>query len=879
VVAVSGALTIGELVGFIRADDTGMRRGLAQSQLRMRGFQVDTEGRLRDLRGRFVSESQVMAMSLRDDLTGAITVANRATNQFTRDANGRLRDLNGRFVSVGNSAQTMGQQTRTALQGASRDGNRFAGVLGRIVGAAGGLARVAAGAAPIAGAIGAAVPVAAGLVATLQNIAPAAGVGVTAMLAVRQASAVVKLAAVGMDDAITAALDPSKAEEFEEALKKLSPEAKQFALAVKEAAPALRDLQQDVQNRVFRGLAEDLESAGKSALPVVRRELLATAGAVNAMGKGVVYAAQNLADSGVLGQAMGSASKGLKNLSGIPGVVVTALGQVAAAAGPSFERLTAAAGEGAAKVGAKFAKAFESGAMQEAIERAIDLIGELVDVGQNVGSIFGSIFEAADVSGGGLIGTLKTITGSLKEAFASEPVQAGLSALFETVSKLATTAGPLLGQALGVLGPVLEALGPPAQRLVQALGDALEPVIAALEPVLVAAAEAIGALVDAALPLLPVVGELAAALLPALTPLLEAIVTVFEALAPVIEETAGILMDTLAPILENLPGIIEPLAEILATTLVAGITILGGLIEELGPTLVTLGEAFGELLVAVAPLLEMIARLVVEGLALLMPVIEALLPVIAALANMLGGFLASVISGVMVPALQAVIALLQGDFSGAWEFAKQAVIGAGMAVITAVSGMATAIFDGVRRAVGYLASLPGQAIGVLGNLGGLLFSAGASLISGFISGIKSMVGAVAEAASSVVSAAREYFPFSPAKKGPFSGRGYTTHSGRALMDGFRRGIEAGMPSVQASLDRMPGLGPVLGGLGLGGGLALPGELSMAGLGAAEATRVEVINRTVLDVRGGDDEFLRMIRRWADIEGGGNVQDAFGKAAA
>ncbi|UUU21723.1 phage tail protein [Streptomyces sp. DSM 40750] len=872
----SSALTIGELVGFIRADDSGMRRGLAQSQLRMRGFQLDTEGRLRDLRGNFVDESQVMAMSLRDDLTGAITVANNATNQFTRDANGRLRDLRGRFVTTGAAARQMGDDTRTALRSASRDGDRFAGVLGRIVGAAGGLARVAAGVAPIAGAIGAAVPVAAGLVATLQNIVPAAGVGVTAMLAVRQASAVVKLAAVGMDDAITAALDPAKAAEFEEALAKLSPEARQFALAVKEAAPALRDLQQDVQNRVFRGLAEDLERAGRAALPVVRRELLATAGAVNLMGKSVLDAATQLAEDGTLGKAMGSASKGLLNLSFIPGIVATALGQVAAAAGPSFERLTEKAGDAAFKVGDKLGKAFESGAMEKAIEDAIDLIGDLVDVGANVGDILGSVFSAANVSGGGLIGTLKTVTGSLAEAFASGPVQDGLEALFETVSTLAKTAAPLLGQALGVLGPVLAALGPPAQRLVEALGEALEPVIAALEPVLVAAAEAVGALVDAALPLLPVIGELAAALLPALTPLLDAIKVVFEALAPVIEETAGILMDTLAPILEQLPGIIEPLAEILATTLVAGITILGELIQELGPTLVTLGEAFGELMVAVAPLLEMLAQLIAEGLAAAMPVIQALIPIVAALANTLGGYLASIITGVMIPAVQAVIALLQGDFSGAWAYAKQAVTGAAMAVITAVAGMATGVFDGVRRAIGYLANMPGQAIGVLGNLGGLLVAAGRSLIQGFIDGIRGMAGAVAEAASSVVSAAREYFPFSPAKRGPFSGRGYTTYSGRALMDGFRKGIEAGRPGIQASLDRMPGLGPVLGGLGMGGGLALPGDLSMAAVGGREAVQVEVINRNTLDVRGGEDDLLRLVRQWVDIEGGGNVQDAFGR---
>jgi phage-related protein len=820
------ALTIGELVGFIRADDTSMRRGLTSAELRMRGFQRDVEGRLRRLNGRFASAGDLMALGLRE-----------GTNE----------------------------------------GNRLSSSLGQIVGMAGRLARVAAGVAPIAGALGAAVPVAAGLVAALQNIAPAAGVGVTAMLALQQASGVVKLAAVGMDDAITAALDPAKAAEFEEALAKLSPEARQFALAVKEAAPELRKLQQDVQNRVFQGLAEDLERTGRAALPVVRRELLATAGAVNLMGKGVLNAAKELAEDGTLGKAMGSASTGLMNLSGIPGIVATALGQVAAAAGPSFERLTEAAGDAATRVGDKLAGAFESGAMEKAIENAIDLIGDLVDVGQNVGSIIGSVFEAADVSGGGLIGTLKTITGSLKEAFASEPVQAGLSALFETVAKLASTAAPLLGQALGVLGPVLEALGPPAQRLIEALGDALEPVIAALEPVLVTAAEAIGALVDAALPLLPVVGELAAALLPALTPLLEACVTVFEALAPVIEETAGILMDTLAPIIEQLPGIIEPLAEILATTLVAGITILGELITELGPTLVTLGEAFGELLVAVAPLLEMLAQLIAEGLAAAMPVIQALIPIVTMLAETLGGYLASIITGVMIPAVQAVIALLRGDFSGAWEFAKQAVVNAGLAVLTAVTGMATSVFDGVRRAISYLANMPGQAVGALGNLGGLLVAAGRSLIQGFIDGIKGMVGAVAEAASGVVSAAREYFPFSPAKKGPFSGRGYTSYSGRALIDGFRKGIEAGMPGVQASLDRMPGLGPVLDGLVMGSGLALPGDLAMGGMGAGQAVRVEVVNRNTIDVRGGEDDLLRLVRHWVDIEGGGNVQNAFGKA--
>ena len=35
---------------------------------------------------------------------------------------------------------------------------------------------------------------------------------------------------------------------------------------------------------------------------------------------------------------------------------------------------------------------------------------------------------------------------------------------------------------------------------------------------------------------------------------------------------------------------------------------------------------------------------------------------------------------------------------------------------------------------------------------------------------------------------RSFFPFSPAKRGPFSGHGYTTYSGKALMGDFARSI-------------------------------------------------------------------------------------------
>ncbi|MEV5182874.1 hypothetical protein AB0K88_24250 [Streptomyces werraensis] len=405
---------------------------------------------------------------------------------------------------------------------------RIPAVAGRAVGALSGVGVATAG-------VGAAAPLVAGLVTTLSNVAPAAGVGVTALAALKLAQGTVQLAAVGMEDALSAALDPSKAEEYAEALEKLAPEARAFAEAVRSAAPALRDLQQDVQNQVFNGLARELERTGTVVLPVLRRSLLSSGDALNKMAKGVSASARELASSGTLGRALGSASKGLHNLSGVPGIVVKGLGQIAAAAGPSFQRLTRAAGRAAGEIGERLDAAYQSGALEDLIDGAIALLGDLAEVGGNVGEILGGIFKAMP-EGGGLIGTLQTVTQEIADAVNSPEMQGGLSALFETMSLLAETAAPLLGQALQMIGPVLEELGPPLQELITELGEALGPILDELEPVLVELAGAFGEIVIALLPLLPPISELVVTLLPLLQYFLRGVAVIVETIiAPALE--------------------------------------------------------------------------------------------------------------------------------------------------------------------------------------------------------------------------------------------------------------------------------------------------------------------------------------------------------
>ncbi|WP_435252229.1 hypothetical protein [Streptomyces tendae] len=706
-------------------------------------------------------------------------------------------------------------------------------VAGSAAGALGGVAKAGAG-------IGAAVPLVASLVQTLANVAPAAGVAVTGMAALQLATGTVKLAMVGVEDAISAALDPSKAKEFNEALKGLAPEARQFATAIRDVSPALREMQQAVQNEVFRGLAENLERTSKSVLPVLRTNLLGSATALGDMAAGALGAGKELADDGTLGKGLGSASAGLQNLAGIPGVVVTALGQIGAAAGPSFEELTSKAAEAAFSIGEKLGSAYESGAMQDAIETAIDLLGELKEVGGNVAEIIGGVFNAVPEGGGGLVGTLKEVTGAIADVVNTDDVQAGLRSLFETMGEIGSTVAPLLGQALKAVAPVVTALGPPVQELVGVLGDALSPIIDALAPILKTAAEALGELIVAVSPLLEVFGELITMLLPVLMPLFEALSDIFAELAPVLDEVAQALLGALAPILKEMPGFVQPFADILVELVRTLLPVISDLIIELAPTLASLGEAFGELMAAAAPIMGLFGKLVVVILEALMPIIEPLIGLLAGLVEMLAKILTGAIEKVVVPVLKFLAKLLSGDFSGAWKMAQDAVGAAvkwirekaeqigplvAAAVLKAIdwlkgmpgraasalSGLASsissrasaagremvsAISGKIADAVGRIRALPGKAASALGGLSGRLVQAGRDLIQGFINGIVSMFGSVQSTLGGLTSSLTDW------KGPPDKDATLLTPAGKLLIDGFIRGIDAQVPGLRSRLQQL-----------------------------------------------------------------------------
>lgn len=182
--------------------------------------------------------------------------------------------------------------------------------------------------------------------------------------------------------------------------------------------------------------------------------------------------------------------------------------------------------------------------------------------------------------------------------------------------------------------------------------------------------------------------------------------------------------------------------------------------------------------------------------------------------------------------------------------------------------LVSAIRDKVGDAVDTVRGLPGRAVRALGGVASRLYNSGRSLIGGFIRGIWSRIGDVANAAFSVVQKARNFFPYSPAKEGPFSGKGWTLYSGRSLIDGFRQGIAQQLPGLRRDLGGLPGVGMAgIGAVGVGTGSRRVGPAARP---------------MVLHVHMGGREFGRL---WVDTARreikilGGDVQAAIGQRGA
>lgn len=103
------------------------------------------------------------------------------------------------------------------------------------------------------------------------------------------------------------------------------------------------------------------------------------------------------------------------------------------------------------------------------------------------------------------------------------------------------------------------------------------------------------------------------------------------------------------------------------------------------------------------------------------------------------------------------------------------------------NGIVSGVRNGINTMMGVVRSVKDSVVGFFSDAGSWLWDAGSAIVSGLADGIRSAVGKVTGAIEGVMSKVRSFLPFSPAKKGPFSGKGWTLYSGQSMVEGLASG--------------------------------------------------------------------------------------------
>jgi phage-related protein len=148
-----------------------------------------------------------------------------------------------------------------------------------------------------------------------------------------------------------------------------------------------------------------------------------------------------------------------------------------------------------------------------------------------------------------------------------------------------------------------------------------------------------------------------------------------------------------------------------------------------------------------------------------------------------------------------------------------------------MAALGRGISGAVGRVTGAIRSVITRAVSAVTGFTSSLYNAGARIIQGLIDGIRSRIEGAVSAVSGALSRVRNLLPFSPAKEGPFSGRGWSGYSGRSIMDDLAGGITASATSAVDAARRATGA--------ISGALTPSGVLgAVAGSAGAAAARYD-----------------------------------------
>lgn len=111
-----------------------------------------------------------------------------------------------------------------------------------------------------------------------------------------------------------------------------------------------------------------------------------------------------------------------------------------------------------------------------------------------------------------------------------------------------------------------------------------------------------------------------------------------------------------------------------------------------------------------------------------------------------------------------------------------------MSALGGANAFLNGLKDGWNNVTAFVTDIPGKIMRSLGDMGSYLINSGRALVDGFLKGIAGAWDRLTGWVRNGMKSLRGLWPFSPAKWGPFSGRGYVTYSGEAIVTDFADSI-------------------------------------------------------------------------------------------
>ncbi|WP_336642341.1 tape measure protein [Microbacterium sp. MMO-56] len=271
-------------------------------------------------------------------------------------------------------------------------------------------------------------------------------------------------------------------------------------------------------------------------------------------------------------------------------------------------------------------------------------------------------------------------------------------------------------------------------------------------------------LVNAVVELLPKLLETILAMLPAV------VASALQVFMGLVQALIGVIPQLITTLISALPKILQTLLGMLPTLIQSAIQLFLGLV--LG-----LAKAIPQLLVALVGMLPQILTTLVEMLPqLIITAVDVFLGLVTGLLEAIPQLIVAIIE--MIP--QIVVALI--------SMIPTLIEGA----VKLFTGLLDALPVIIPKLLDALVKMGPQLVDAIMKIIPALFDAGVSLVQALIDGLGSMLGSLWDAVGGIVGGIVDFFPHSPAKKGPLSAPGWRRlkQSGAATMEQFTAGAES-----------------------------------------------------------------------------------------